>query len=452
GATAWTHSSTRVTQGFFVQFAVYLVAATYLLRLRGPASRGLLIWIVAIGVLLRLISFWPDPRHSDDLYRYIWDGKLINAGLNPYLYPADDPALAHLRGPTWPGIADKWNLTPYQPLSELAFGLAYRLAGESFKSIQALGLLADLAVLGLISLLLPLFGHDRRRLLIYAWHPLPILHFAHSGHNDALMMAGLLATIYLAARGRPGWSGVAFASTVLAKLYGLVLAPILLRHWGWRGVAAGLLAGLILYAPFLPGGPAIFLGLTAEAGDRIFNDGPQYVLRWFIQLFVDDGRPHARYLAGLTVLGAGIWFLLRRDPRPAAFWERSYVQLGLLIYVSAMVQPWYVAWMIPFLCLALRRGSGWFPFALQPALGWLLWSGTVELTDYSYIYGRVIPNFWLYLRAIQYLPLTLLLAWAGWQTSAAQRLRHALFRRHKGADWSFPLSRGEGWSERVSRR
>jgi hypothetical protein len=50
------------------------------------------------GTLFRLILVPLDPpRLSTDIYRYIWDGHVQGAGVNPYLYLPVDPRLAGLR-------------------------------------------------------------------------------------------------------------------------------------------------------------------------------------------------------------------------------------------------------------------------------------------------------------------------------------------------------------------
>ena len=442
GVNWWAIQVRGLSQFYLVIFCVYLAAVALVLRQAGVPrrtdatrlarrlSRARLAIIVGVALIVRLIHFLSTPTLSDDLYRYIWDGKLLNAGLNPYLYPADATELAGLRGPLWAGIADKWTYTPYPPLSELAFALAYRLAPDSFDAMQGLGLVADLAVLALIALLLRQFGMAGDRLLIYAWSPLPAIHYVHSGHNDPLMIAGFLLAIYCLAEQRPVLSGAAFAASVLVKFHSLVLAPNLLPRWGWRGVAGGLVTTLVLYAPFLAGGPAIFRGLSSEAGDRVFNDGGHFLLRWLVQRFVEDGGPAARLLAGLIVLAAGVYFLRRPDQRLAALWERSYFMIGLLLFFSPMVQPWYLGWILPFLCFALRPGAGWWPFAWTPAFGWVLWTGTVGLTDFTYVNNT--RYLWWSLRAIEYLPLALLCAWAAWRSQAA-RAGLAALRRWLGS-------------------
>src|SRR4051812_23190448 len=53
--------------------------------------------VFLFAVLLRAVQFCAAPSLSDDVFRFLWDGRVQAAGINPYLYPPDDPALAGLR-------------------------------------------------------------------------------------------------------------------------------------------------------------------------------------------------------------------------------------------------------------------------------------------------------------------------------------------------------------------
>lgn len=84
-----------------------------------------------------------------------------------------------------------------------------------------------------------------------------------------------------------------------------------------------------------------------------------------------------------------------------------YAVIGLFIVVNAVVEPWYLTWVVPFLCFAIPSGvkpGGW----RSPSWGWLLLSGTVMLTDLTYS-----PHFdrslWVWVRLAEYGPLFCLL-------------------------------------------
>src|SRR5262245_1002589 len=98
---------------------------------RTPTKRAL--WLIfGIGSLLRVYVLLFDPLLSTDIFRYIWDGRVQAAGINPYRYfPAHD-ALAQLRDATiFPKInrAD-YAVTIYPPVAEFFFLIVTRI-GES---------------------------------------------------------------------------------------------------------------------------------------------------------------------------------------------------------------------------------------------------------------------------------------------------------------------------------
>ena len=84
------------TDGFtilaLVQGAFYLGAV--LLTWRGGLSRRALIAVLAVAALMRLGVLLAPPYLSDDINRYVWDGRVEAAGINPYRYIPEDPHLA----------------------------------------------------------------------------------------------------------------------------------------------------------------------------------------------------------------------------------------------------------------------------------------------------------------------------------------------------------------------
>ena len=90
---------------YFSAFAVYLYFVIKVSRggrgLAEAGSEGRSSEVVKIMVLssfiFRLTIFWTTPSLSGDIYRYVWDGRVQNAGLNPYGHPPESPELAFLR-------------------------------------------------------------------------------------------------------------------------------------------------------------------------------------------------------------------------------------------------------------------------------------------------------------------------------------------------------------------
>src|ERR1700734_2026619 len=84
-------------------WVLFAAGAWLVLRLPGRWAVAL---IVAGGIAMQLAALSAGPQGSDGLYRYIWDGRVQAAGIDPYQYAPAAPQLASLRGPLlWPAHA-----------------------------------------------------------------------------------------------------------------------------------------------------------------------------------------------------------------------------------------------------------------------------------------------------------------------------------------------------------
>jgi len=443
GAVAWAVAVALARAGtnpiyayngaFAVAFVFYLAAAALVVAGRVPACRTALALILALAVLPRLILLASTPTLSDDLYRYIWDGKVTAAGIDPYRYAPADPALAPLRDRLWGSINQKGQHTPYPPFAQLVFAATYQLAPDSLKAQQVVAVLADLLVVGATLWLLARLGLPRERVLLYAWSPTPILHFAHSAHNDAIMIAAFVAALALAvgsgggATARRIGGGILLAVATLTKLVPLLLVAPLLRRWRAPGLLTFALAFLLGIAPFLGSGAAALTGLGTEAGESSFNDSIHLVLVRVLDRLTAAPELVASLITAL-VLGGSALALLWRGGDDLAMVRGCGALLALAVLFNAVVEPWYLAWLLPFVALFLRRGYGIFPFALTPFLGWLWISGTIQLTDLTYL-DPANARAWPLIRAIEYGPLLALLAKAVLDLARERRKVRALATR-----------------------
>lgn len=433
---------------FAIVFALYLGASLLVLRREThPASvervstPRLLGLIVGLAVVMRLVLLVSTPALSDDLYRYIWDGRVAAAGIDPYRYAPAAPELASLRDPLWERVNQKTQRTPYPPAAQLVFAATYRLAPDSIKAQQVVATVADLLVIGGLVLLLRRLGLPVERALLYAWHPLPALHFAHSAHHDPLMIAPLLLALALVvpatvdaveARGRVG-SGLALAVAVLVKLVPALVVPVLLRRWRWLGLAAFGLGLAVLSTPYLRAGPTLLGGVGTEAGEAVFNDSLHYLLIRLLAPVTSRAATIASLLSAVALAATALALAWRdRQLADAAGPARATLfLLGLALLLNAVVEPWYLAWILPFLALFLRPNApgqrhgdstpAWLPVALTPLLGWWWLSGAVQLTDLTYLSPQA-ARWWPLIRAVEYGPLFALL---GLAASQLWRLRLA---------------------------
>ena len=338
--------------------ACYLAAGWLVLRARKPGEETLSLgWILAIGLAVRLVLIPTAPTLSEDVYRYLWDGRLVAHGINPFPRAPDDPSIASFRDSLYDHLNHAHVPTIYPPAAQFLFGAVawVHATPQAFKA----ALLPIEAALWIA--LLALFRRrsvPRERLLLLAWNPLVILESYGSGHLDLVTASLLVVTIALLEARRPVAAGAAYALATLTKYTPLLLVPYLARK---RQVAALLVATMVaiaLYFPFLAAGPALWTGLRIYLNHWDFNGSLYPILRVWI---ANDHFVRILLTGALGVLTLAISVRAKSAPGAAT---------GLLvatIIVSPAVFPWYI---VPLVALA--------PLCPNPAV--LVFSGLVALS------------------------------------------------------------------------
>ncbi|HTI79665.1 MAG TPA: glycosyltransferase 87 family protein [Acetobacteraceae bacterium] len=383
------------------------LAAVALVR-RGDLPRWMVWFVVGIALTMRAMTLLASPLLSTDVYRYVWDGRVQMAGVNPYRYLPAAPELAFLRdGTVYPNInrAD-YAPTIYPPAAEGIFALA-AVAAPGVFGMKLVMLAFDVLALGALAWLLHVAGRQPAELLIYAWLPLPVWEFAGSAHVDAAA-AGLIALALLAAsRGRSVWTGILLALAALTKFLPAVVLPAFWRRNDWRLPLAFGTTVLVLYIPYLSAGRQVlgFLGgYVSEEG--VENGHGLFLLQLLGSVTVLPSWAGPAYivvaLALLAVLAGRFAFSV---PMPAAAGPRVLLAARQAAILGAVVlvvisphYPWYFAWLAPLACLAPIPSILWM-LAAAP----LLAHGAVET---PIVPGAVyIPAGLLALRDLRRLPM-----------------------------------------------
>jgi hypothetical protein len=366
--------------------------------------------ILLAALLLRLPLLLLPPTLSDDVLRYLWDGKVAAAGLNPYALPPAADRLRPLRDEMWRRLPHTQVPTVYPPLSVAAFSIASRMPIPlvTWKTmVTGADLLACWLLLGVAGRL----GVPPGRTVWYAWNPLVTLEVAGMGHVDALGVAAVVAVVFLLLSQpprRPGAAAVWAAAGALAKLVPLAAFPMWARQTGrpWRflGLAGGLVA--LAVAPVVAASRGIPPGLVTYGISWEFN-GPVFEPLWraldwagaagalahgldrykawsqnwegvnFIYPYL-----YPQLLAKLLLAGgmaAAVLASLRwRDPEAGT--GRLF---GALLLLSATVYPWYLLWVLPW--AALRRNTAWLALSALILLSYIPQFAGVPLWPWVYL-------------------------------------------------------------------
>jgi len=357
---------------FFSAFLIFSICTLAVWRARPPASRRWTLLIIAVGLLFRFTVAPARPATSSDIYRYLWEGRVVRAGMNPYRHPPRSPELAPLRNWVWPLVQHKSVPAAYPPVAQYVFALAGFIPLSPVTALKLALALFDALALLLLSDLLRRLGHPPSWAIAYAWHPLAVCEVVARGHLDAIGIFFLvLAARLLLVPSAPGRiaSGAALALSILSKGYALFLTPFfLMAAKPHRRVFALSLtaAAFLLYLPFLPAGKDLFSGLTTYAELWSGNANIFALVKLALSPLSPDPDALARILC-LALLAAWIGHLLRAGRRaqtPEAaliLSQRAFMGFFLL---APTVYPWYLAWTLPFLCL-------------DRSLPWLALTGTI---------------------------------------------------------------------------
>lgn len=346
-----------------IEAVIYALAVLVVLRDKGrdPAStRRAVVFILVMAGLLRGMVLFIDPV-STDINRYIWDGRVQDAGINPYIYIPSDPALKDLRDPDiYPDINRKtYARTIYPPMAQIVFYLVTRI-DEDITVMKAAMVGFDAITIWAVVRLMKARNIPPTRILLYAWHPVPIWEFAGSGHVDAIAVVCMCLGLLAAEARRPILAGIALGGATLTKFFPVVIGPALYRRWDWKMPLAGLVTIVVLYLPYLGAGTKLFGFLTTYAGEEGLRNGtgvyPWLLLRHLVPWLPDHAFALYMPVAGVLLAILGLVVVFRRLPSlsdretPGLDFAGAFALAATFTALTSPHYDWYMAWLVPFLC------------------------------------------------------------------------------------------------------
>ena len=384
---------------FLFLSALYLGGVFLILKMipKKATSWSLIGIIILFAIIFRLSLIPSDPTVlSKDMYRYIWDGRVQQNGMNPYRYAPDADELENLRDDQiFPNINRKDYPTLYPAGAQLSFRIFYALVGDSVTGFKGIMVFFDTLTILVLIALLQTYGFALSRIIVYAWNPLVIFEIAYSGHLEGLTVFLVVAALYLYAIQKkiPGVIILALAAAV--KMYPALLLAALLNHGNrMKGMLTFFITLALLYLPFIGAGSKIsgFLPVYLKNPYESFNLGLKYLLMRLIP-GLDYYLMSLLFIIALAIVGL-IVFLKNKEGIETI--RYAYILVGwLMILMPASLHPWYVILIIPFL-------------TVYPSPAWIIFTCTVTLSYLKYVSPQGIMPTWILL--VEYLPLFALLA------------------------------------------
>lgn len=342
-----------------------------------------------IAFLFRAVFILAIPNLSQDFYRFIWDGRMILEGLNPYLYTPE--SFIHAGGPLpvaeakalYEGMGELngSHFTNYPPINQLCFVIAALFSGHSILGsaivLRLLIIAADFGTFFFGKRLLQRLNMPTKHIFWYLLNPFIIIELTGNLHFEGVMIFFLIWSLYLLHVGQWKWAAVIFALSISVKLIPLLFLPLLFRYFKKPNVISSvvdtseipldyargdnvidyktlvqfyIIVGLttcILFAPFFStefvNNYAQTVGLWFQNFE--FNASVYYVAREVGYLFrgYNEIAVIGKILAVLVFIFVMGLAIFKKNIDTKHLIVKMLFAFSFYLFLSTTVHPWYIA-------------------------------------------------------------------------------------------------------------
>ncbi len=360
--------------------------------------------LVGFAVVFRLLFFFAIPNLSQDFYRFIWDGRMILEGFNPYLFTPESfigvgkfPVNQAQELYNGMGTLNASHYTNYPPVKQFLFGIAALFAGKSILGsaivFRLIIIAADIGTLYFGKKLLEKLNMPVHKIFWYVLNPFIIIELTGNLHFEGIMIFFLVTGLYLLYSGKWKWAGLLFAMSISVKLIPLLLLPLCYQFF--KNQESGFLKLISFYA--IVGFATILFFAPFYSSEFIHNYAGTVAL-WFSNFefnaslyYIARGIGYA--ITGyneIAIIGAFIPIIVILIILGMTFFKnnKTLLQLisGMLLvltfyyFLSTTVHPWYLSTLVILSVFTNYK----FP---------LVWSFMVVLSYYVYANGS--ENLWV---------------------------------------------------------
>ena len=379
---------------------VLLYSALFVLAFQIIKTTGFYFRIMVIAaIIFRFIFLFAIPNLSQDFYRFIWDGRMIFEGLNPYLHTPN----SFIENGKFPvtqaqelyhgmGALSAMHFTNYPPLNQLCFFIASLFAGKSILGsamvLRIIIILADIGTLYFGKKLLERLKLPSNRIFWYILNPFIIIELTGNLHFEGVMIFFLVWSLYLLHSGKWIWAAVILACSISVKLIPLMFLPLFFWWFlkkerfidGFKKLTLFyLIIGITILLFFLPFFSMEFINNYSKTvglwfGNFEFNASIYYLAReiGYTITGYNEIAIIAKILPIISVLIIlGFSFFKRNNSIPKLT-TSILLAFTLYLFLSTTVHPWYIATLVLLSIFTNYR----FP---------LVWSLVMILSYLSYI-------------------------------------------------------------------
>ena len=426
------------SMAFYVSFAYDLVRTDYVKLIMLYSALFFLFYkliqitkhnikvLTWIAFLFRAVFVLAIPNLSQDSYRFIWDGRMILEGFNPYLYTPESfisngelPVAQAQELYNGMGNLNGSHFSNYPPLNQLCFVIAGLFAGKSILGsaivMRLLIIAADFGTLYFGKKLLEKLNIPTYNIFWYILNPLIIIELTGNLHFEGVMIFFLLWSLYLLQIGKWKWSALVLACSVSVKLIPLIFLPLFYQWFTIRPLDCARgdnhdylpdraqsrpkrffklmafytivgISTILLFAPFYSSefvnNYAQTVGLWFQNFE--FNASLYYIAREIGYLFrgYNEIAIIGKIIPLIVILFVLIITIFRKNRTMIELMTAMLLVLSFYYFTSTTVHPWYVATLLIFSIFTKYK----FP---------LIWSFVIILSYLAYANSNNQENLWI---------------------------------------------------------
>lgn len=385
-------------------------------------------FLIGITILFRLIFLFAIPNLSQDFYRFIWDGRMILEGFNPYISLPE----TFIQEKNFPvsqavdlydgmGQLNGSHFTNYPPINQLNFLMAAFFSNSSILGavivMRIQIILADIGIIYFGKKILDKLNLPIHHIFLYALNPFIIIELTGNLHFESVMLFFLIWSLFLLLQKKWIWAALVLGLSVSVKLIPLLFIPLFFQWFVFnqekevRSKKKGflkllmfasivILTNVILFLPFISS--ELINSYTDSIGlwfrNFEFNASLYYVAREIGYLF--RGYNEIAVIGSIMPMIAILFLIVitffRKNKSPQEMITVLLLGISFYYFTTTTMHPWYLATLVLLSVFTKYRFT-------------LIWSLTIILSYQAYANDPWKENLWFV--GIEYLLVFVFLIW-----------------------------------------